>query len=170
MLPAIDEAVPYDDEVVAGDVLDLGGGVTFVPAVGWGIEDGIRTDDEPRTGVGPGQGTAILIKGGLTLRARTGRFDGDPAALLDRINDTNESLHGERGFYVASTAQRVTTNDGHTGVQEAFTSTTGDGLIAAFVFDGIGVELTVVGSKGAFVEGGDDVEEMFHSIAYVPEQ
>src|SRR6218665_2596803 len=35
VVPSIDRAVGWDDAIEAGDVIDLGDGVTFVPPEGW---------------------------------------------------------------------------------------------------------------------------------------
>lgn len=53
VIPQINDAVSYDDPVVAGDVMELQYGITFVPAPGWGITDGVREADTPVTGSFP---------------------------------------------------------------------------------------------------------------------
>jgi hypothetical protein len=40
ILPLVDKAVSWDNPIVAGDRLDLGGGITVTPPIGWQLESG----------------------------------------------------------------------------------------------------------------------------------
>ena len=50
VIPVINQEVAYDDPVKAGDVIELEGGVQFVPTPGWGIVSGLRSGEAPATG------------------------------------------------------------------------------------------------------------------------
>ena len=54
-LPNINKLISYDNEAKAGDVLDLGEGITITPVPGWNIVKGLRVTDEPVTGTGRGR-------------------------------------------------------------------------------------------------------------------
>lgn len=43
-LPALNAAIPWHNEIQAGDVLDLGRGTTAVPPPGWQLEDGTQQE------------------------------------------------------------------------------------------------------------------------------
>jgi hypothetical protein len=86
VLPAIEHAVSWDDPVRAGDVIDMGSGIRFVPPVGWQLEQGARVGDEPGTGVTGAQIEALLVDGGVQVAVEASSFDGDADALLDQVN------------------------------------------------------------------------------------
>lgn len=164
VLPAVNDAVPYDQEVEAGDVFDLGAGVTFVPATGWGIVKGTLTTDSTRSGAK--SPTAIVVNGGVTFRVEQAPFTGTPNQLLTVINRTTASLRDNDGFHATGERATVTTNQGEEGVGEEFTGTDSTGVLVAFVFDGTGVKVTAVGPQGAVEEQVQDVAAMIGSISY----
>lgn len=170
LLPAIDQMVENDDAVVAGEVFTLGGGITFVPSVGWQVDDGVRVADG--VDLGPGRGTAALTDGAVQFRALTGNFEGTPDELLDQINETNEALDDEQGFHVTSDTVTVTTDQGLTGVRETYTGTAGTGIIAAFVIDvggtSVGVELTATAPELELVDHVEEIDGMIDSLSYEP--
>ncbi|QXC62486.1 PrsW family intramembrane metalloprotease [Aquihabitans sp. G128] len=137
VVPAVNEAVGWDDEVEAGDVIDMGDGVTFVPPVGWELLSGIRLDDEPSTGL-PADAVALVAGGGVAIRVQRGPFDGtstDLLAQLNRLHDRSGDAD-DQGFKVTSAHQSVTTSSGITGVSETVTSASGDARFVAFTVGG----------------------------------
>ncbi|UGT62224.1 hypothetical protein [Nocardia asteroides] len=147
LLPRLDDAIADDDVTAAGDVIALDGGITFPAAPGWALVDGERAGDEPS---GRGYPTvAVLASGGTRFSVQTGDFNGDANALLDQIERTDAALSGGRGLTATGDPAPVSTDRGATGVSTRYTTAQLDGVLAAFVFDGIGVEVVAIGPAGA---------------------
>ncbi|MFC8043309.1 hypothetical protein [Nocardia sp. NPDC057353] len=143
LLPRLDAALADDDVTAAGDVIALNGGITFPAEPGWALVDGERIGDEPS-----GQGyptVAVLARGGTRFTVQTGAFGGDANALLDQIERTDAALSGGRGLTASGDPTPITTESGATGVVTRFAAAQLDGVLAAFVFDGTGVEIVAVG-------------------------
>lgn len=164
VIPAIDAAIEPDNPVRPGDVVNLGKGLTLVPAQDWNIAKGLRVGDEtnaPATGSAP---PVELSNGSVSLRVVVGPFAGTPNALLDQVNRLNTELDGIDQFATTGDRVSVTTAQGATGVVETFTGSNVDGKIAAFVFDGTGVEVLVVGLPEDMALHQDDIQAMVDSI------
>ncbi|EME19382.1 hypothetical protein [Rhodococcus triatomae] len=160
ILPAINDSIGYDDKVVDGDVMELAGGVTFVPAVGWGITSGVRDSvGRPATGY---PATAVVEDGDVGLSVRTGPFTGDADALLDQIKDTNDALGSD--FEITGDPAAIRTADGTEGVIARFSNPQIDGVIAAFVVDGTGIQ--VIGTAPLDYDESD-VEELASMITSI---
>ncbi|CAM2988975.1 DUF4245 domain-containing protein [Prescottella defluvii] len=164
ILPAIDGATPYDDTVAAGDVMEIEGGVTFVPAVDWGITSGVRAGDAPTSGSYPP--SATVVDGDVSFSVRSAPFSGDATGLLDQIKQTSEALNGDNGFRVTGTPVDITTADGSRGVLARYSGTASEGVIAAFVFDGIGVEAVATGPAEIADDSSSDIGAMIASISH----
>jgi len=162
VLPIVNAAVPYHDIVRAGDVLELQGDVTFVPEAGWGITSGIRASDAPLSGAYPA--TAVVEHGALRFRVHTGLFNGDADKLLDQIEATSEALHHGRGVGVTGTRRTVVTDHGRQGAAVRITGPHSGGVVAAFVFDGRGVEAVATGPSDIGAEEAAGVLRMIRSI------
>lgn len=167
VLPVIDAAVPYHDIVRAGDVLQLGGNVTFVPEAGWGITSGLRAGHAPLSGEYPS--TATVEDGARKFSVRTGIFHGDARQLLDQIETTSEALNRGRGVRVASAPTTVVTEQGKLGASVRITGPHTAGVIAAFVFGTRGVEAVATGPSDAGSESATTVKEMIDSISQTGE-
>lgn len=164
-VPRIADLLSFDDPIEAGDVLDLSGGVTVTPVPGWNLEAGLRTTDDVASG---GQGTnakTTLVNGGVTFSIVNGPFDGTPSQLLRQINKNNDQIKDNQGFHVTSPKATVTTSTGEEGVIESYTGTATEGIVAAFVIDGVGIEITAVGPPGAVEDQVRDVATMIDSIS-----
>ncbi|MEE3851938.1 hypothetical protein VZC37_16470 [Gordonia sp. LSe1-13] len=160
ILPAIDDRIGYDDNVVAGDILELSGGVTFVPSVGWGITSGVRDNvGTPATGY---PRDAAVEDGGVAFSVRTGPFTGDSEALLEQIKDTNDALGSD--FRITEDPVAIRTDDGTEGVIARFSNPQVDGVIAAFSVDGLGIQ--VVGTAPLDYDESD-AEELAAMIASI---
>jgi hypothetical protein len=168
VLPVINAEVPYDDIVKAGDVLQLRGDVTFVPEAGWGITSGVRAGNVPLSGEYPA--TAIVEHKAVKFRVHTAPFDGDANKLLDQIETTSEALNRGRGVHVAGTHATIVTDQGRQGATARVTGPHTGGVIAAFVFDGLGVEAVATGPSDAGPELTAAVFRMIRSISHQGKQ
>ncbi|QQQ74235.1 hypothetical protein IOD16_23890 [Saccharothrix sp. 6-C] len=124
-LAALNAAIPWHNEVRAGDVLDLGDGATAVPPVGWHLESG--------TLVGRGQESpvrlqALLASGGATVELRGAAFEGTAEAFLDQVRRSQ----GDDVRGVSGSRATLTTDAGVVGVAQSATGPGGDGLDVAF--------------------------------------
>jgi hypothetical protein len=163
VLPVINADVPYHDIVRAGDVIQLQGNVTFVPEAGWGIRSGVRAGDAPLSGAYPA--TAIVENGALKFKVHTGRFDGDANKLLDQIETTSEALNRGRGVHVTGEQTTIVTDQGMQGATARVTGPNTAGVIAAFVFDGRGVEAVATGPSDTGARPAATVFRMIRSIS-----
>jgi len=164
VLPVINANVPYHDIVKAGDVIELQGDVTFVPEAGWGITSGVRAGDAPLSGEYPA--TATVENGALRFRVHTGRFDGDADKLLDQIETTSEALNRGRGVHVTGEQTTIVTDQGMEGATVRVTGPHTGGVIAAFVFDGRGVEAVATGPSDTGAQPAATIFRMIRSISH----
>lgn len=132
-LPLVNDAVAWDDPIVAGDVIDMGKGVTFVPPVGWQLTDGVRVGGRSVTGQLTDT-SAQVAGGGAQITATGGTFTGDVHTLMDQMTSNLDAA--DRGFTVTAGRGTLVTDSGLVGVSEPFTSTAGEGLVATFVLPG----------------------------------
>lgn len=143
VLPFVNAVVPYHDIVRAGDVLELQDHVTFVPEAGWGITSGVRSGHAPLSGDYPDEAT--VVSDDETFTVRTAPFHGDADALLDQIEKTSDALNRGRGAHITGPHTTIVTDQGQQGSTAVITGPTAGGVIAAFVFDGRGVEAEATG-------------------------
>jgi len=168
-LPNINKLISYDNEAKAGDVLDLGEGITITPVPGWNIVSGLRVTDEPATGRGANESTVTLVNGAATFQVERAPFDGTTSELLDQVNRNNELLKDNQGFHVSSSPATATTSQGDEGLFESYTGTDTEGITAAFIFGSQGVKVTAVGPPGAVRDQANDVATMIDSLTYQPQ-
>jgi hypothetical protein len=121
-IPALNSAIPWHNEIRAGQVLELGNGATAVPPVGWQLENGTLTG---------GSATnlqVVLASGGATIELNGTSYDGTADAFLDQVQRADgdrPGVNGDRGT--------LTTAAGLVGVVETTTSPSGgDEVDAAF--------------------------------------
>lgn len=162
VLPVINATVPYHDIVRPGDVMQIEGDVTFVPEAGWGVTSGVRAGHAPISGQYPP--SATVEDGALKFTLRTGQFRGDAAQLLDQIEATSEALNQGRGVHITGAPTTIVTSQGKQGATVRVTGPHTGGLIAAFVFDGRGVEAVATGPTDAGTEQSAAVLRMIGSI------
>jgi hypothetical protein len=161
VLPGVDEFIGYDDEVAAGDVIGLDGGVTFVPEPGWGITSGVRMGSPLAGGAYPQ--TATVADGDVTLTVKVDNFDGDAGELLDQVETTGGGVLGGDTM-VMSDRSTITSDSGDPGVVEEIGSLTTDGLLVAYTFDGVGVVAIALGPDDPSPDETDAVTRMITSI------
>ncbi|MFD6134197.1 hypothetical protein [Isoptericola sp. NPDC056618] len=140
-LPALDRAVPVDDPARAGDVIRVDQ-VEFDPAAGWSIDSGVLASDPPESGGFPN--TAQVSKDGFTFSVVSDTFDGTPAELMAQLQKNNERLSDGVTIDMGQ-VETFHTSQGARGVAGRFTFASGAGLVAAYVFDGTGVEVVASG-------------------------
>ncbi|TDW24514.1 hypothetical protein [Kribbella kalugense] len=120
----LNAAIPWHNEIRAGQVLDLGDGATAVPPVGWQLEHGTLTGG---AGAAPTSLQILLASGGATIEIDGTTYDGSADAFLDQVlrseGDT-ANVSGSRGS--------LTTDSGLVGVVESSTGPSGDAIDVAF--------------------------------------
>jgi len=176
VVPAIDSATSYRDQVGRGDVVALADGLTLVPATGWELASGALVG-HTRSPVGT-TATTEVADGSVELQVQTAPFDGTPSALLTRVNKINSDLARLQGSAAAmSRRYAVRTRQGAVGVAEDFVGVHKQGTIVAFVFpshgpstgsqgepDGEGVTVVAAGPKASISLRRDDIVAMIRSI------
>jgi hypothetical protein len=160
VIPRINDAIEWDDPVQAGEQLALTDSISFTPAVGWEVESGFRVAPD---GSAEESGAASLTGEGVAVVVVPGNFDGTPAELIEQIDKVTSST-SDPTFRVDGTPDTVTTTGGEVGVLQPYSSARGDGVIAAFVIDGTGVEVTAYGPPAQMAAAADDVTTMITSI------
>ena len=165
VLPAVNGGVGYHDEVAAGDVVAVDGGITFVPEPGWGITSGVRLGDAPAGGLYPD--TATVVDGDITFTVRTAKFDGDDDALLTRIEATNSRSESDGDDMVAAERSPITTDQGDQGLMAQVSDANSQSVLAAFVFDARGVQAVAVEPPNADDTDRAAVTRMIASIRHV---
>jgi len=168
VLPVMNATVPYNDIVRAGDVLQLQGDVTFVPEAGWGITSGLRAGNAPLSGEYPSKAT--VEHKAVKFTVRTAPFDGDANKLIDQIETTSDALSRGRGVHVTGPHTTIVTDQGKQGATARITGPHTGGVIAAFVFDGRGVEAVATGPSDAGPELTPAVLQMIRSISHTGEK
>jgi hypothetical protein len=166
-LPLLNAALPYDEETAAGDVMVMKSDVSFIPATGWSIEDGIIAGDEPVSGSLPR--TTHLTRGEVSYEVTVGTFDGTAPELLGQIKDTTDALHDSAGFHVVGDPVDIATTAGVQGVLSQYTGTRSDGALAAFVQDGVGVQVVSTGPTNTDREVTEEVARMIVSLRFDPD-
>jgi hypothetical protein len=163
VLPVINATVPYHDRVIAGDVMEIEGDVTFVPEAGWGVTSGLRAGHAPLSGAYPA--TATVEDGAMKFTLHTGSFHGDADKLLDQIETTSDALNRGRGVHVTGAPTTIVTNQGKQGATVRVTGPHTAGVIAAFVFGSRGVEAVATGPSDTGSEPSTTVLRMIGSIS-----
>ncbi|MPY95061.1 MAG: hypothetical protein GEV08_18980 [Acidimicrobiia bacterium] len=162
VLPAVDEAVPVDQEVAAGTVMNADHGVTIVPPVGWNIDEGlVVADGRPSSDVPP----IGLSSGSTTASISTLSWDESLDALLARANEIHEQAD-EPNWHIAHPAASVTTDSGATGIVEFWESPKRTGRIVVFVDDGVGAQIIVSTTRSEQIDDGDDIDAMVASVKF----
>jgi hypothetical protein len=176
VLPSIDSATSYRDQIDAGDVAELADGLTLVPATGWDLATGALVG-HTRSPVGT-TATTEVVAGSVELQVQTAPFEGPPSALLTRVNEIDADLARLQGSAVATTRRyAVRTRQGAVGVAEDFVGVHKQGTIVAFVLrsrgrsagsqgeaTGEGVAVVVAGPKASISRRRDDIVAMIRSI------
>lgn len=164
VIPLIDQAVPGDTVVKAGQRLNLNDGLTVAPPAGWQLDGGILVGANT---VQPGAGstTAAFSTGGVSAQIQVAKFSGDANALLDQLNRNNTQAGDRPEFTVTSNRTTITAAGGVTGVGEDFASTSGDGILAAYTLaDGRGMSISVTGTGNQLAAHATQIDAMLRSV------
>lgn len=171
VVPAINNAISWTNQTRAGDVIDMGDGLTFAPPVGWDLTDGFKTTDHPASGVSATSSSAVLSNGGVQIEAKGGAYAGTADALVRQLNQNLTRNQGS-AFKVDGTAVSITTDSGITGVTEVFRSAAKEGQLAAFTFSkggslpaAVGLSFTVTGPEGSLARYRAEIDGMLSSVA-----
>lgn len=170
-MPWIDDQINLDNPIVAGDVIDLGGDVTFVPAVGWDLLSGtLLVEGDTTTSV---PSSAVLLSETVSYSAKSGNWDGTAEGLLDQVIDVNESLD-DLGVKDEQDRTSITNADGVPGELAYLVGVDQAALIVTFVFEPegggtkIGVEIEVRGEPDQLKELVEEYAPMIDSTTYRP--
>ncbi|MDX6263590.1 MAG: hypothetical protein QOH84_5278 [Kribbellaceae bacterium] len=123
-LQGLNAAIPWDNEIKAGQVLDLGSGATAVPPVGWQLESGTLTGG---SGASATSLQILLASGGATIELVGTTYDGSAAAFLAQV----QRSQGDSS-QVSAGRGTLTTDSGLVGVVESRTGPDGDATDVAF--------------------------------------
>jgi hypothetical protein len=172
ILPAINNAVDYGDEIAAGDVIDLGEGrLTFVPAEGWDLAGGVRTG-AARGSIGVPT-VAEVVRDGVSFKVTTGPFDGTPKEFMTQLETLSSKLDDVDGLAAPAQRATISTEGGLRGVTRTSFEGERRGFLAAFVIpvdppistrSSIGLEVLVKGRADAVLALEDDITSMLDSI------
>ena len=180
VLPAIDSATSYRDQVDKDDVAQIADGLTLVPATGWDLATGALVG-QTRSPLGT-TATTEVVDGSVELQVQTAPFDGTPSALLTRVNKIDADLDRLQGGAAAKSRRyAVRTRQGAVGVAEDFVGAHKQGTILAFVFrvggrsagaEGQatreGVVVVAAGPPGPISRRRNDIVAMIRSIRTAP--
>jgi hypothetical protein len=162
VLPAVDRSVAVQDPVRAGEVIQVGT-VEFVPVAGSNIVAGLRQGRPGADGTYPE--TAAVTYQGTVFEVDTDEYTGTPLQLLEQIKKNDKGTRYDSGpVEVTSDPVTVVNADGDKGVAAHYESGNANGLIAAFVFDGTGVEIQVLGPEAVADGVSQDVAAMLQSV------
>lgn len=163
VVPWVNGLVDWDDPIRAGDVIQVTDDVTLVPAVGWGLESGLRTTDRTSSGV-RSTASVALTHDGVQFMIQPGPWTGTAAALLRQVDKITTLASNDEGFQISGSAQPILTRAGARGVIQSFRSARVDGVIAAFVYGDQGLEIQAVGPSGALAAQADEIRKMIESL------
>lgn len=147
-LPALNAALPWNNETQAGDVLDLGEGATAVAPVGWQLESGSLVGGEPAGSV------FLLARGSTQISLQVVDFDGTAAAFLDQV----QQARGSDPTRTQGPRSTVTSDSGLVGVAQQSTSPRGPLLQATFKLAAGSTEV-VEGAPALLVEMGSGPDQ-----------
>lgn len=172
VIPAINNAISWTNQTKAGDVIDMGGGITFAAPEGWTLTDGFRTTDHGAHSVSPSRSTAVLANGGVQIEVKGGTWPGTADALLSQLNKNLTRNEGS-ALKVEGAPASITTDAGDTGVTETYQSgSSKGGRLAAFTFPAggtlsgpIGLAFTVTGPNATLTQYEPEIDTMLRSVS-----
>ncbi len=166
VLPGVNGALGYDDETEAGDVFALAAGITMDAEPGWEVASGLRTTDRTRSQA-PGEDVA-LTGGGVLLTVTTGPYRGSTRRLLSQIERLSPTGFHADPIHVAGAVKAFRTDQGERGLAQGYTTVGGEGVAAALVLAGRGVQVLATGPDAPLQSSADELELMIDSIRFDP--
>jgi hypothetical protein len=171
VVPAINNAISWTNQTRAGDVIDMGGGITFAAPEGWTLTDGFRTTDQGAQSVSPSMSSAVLANGGVQIEVKGGAWPGTADALLSQLNKNLTRNQGS-SLKVEGAPVSITTDAGDTGVTETYQSGGKAGRLAAFTFPAggalsrpIGLAFTIDGPATTLAQYQPEIDTMLQSVS-----
>jgi hypothetical protein len=168
VLPSVNRGAPDRHPVRRGELAQLAGGITLVPAAGWDLATGALAG-HTRSPVG-NTATTELVDGGVKFGVQAAPFAATPSALLRRVNEISAELNHARGSGAATPTYTVRTRQGAVGVGQDLVGVSRQGSVVAFVFrlrgqtTGEGLVIVASGPKGPISRRRDDIVAMIRSI------
>lgn len=162
--PWLADQVAWDDQVRAGEAIQVTDEVRMTAAPGWGVVSGLRTTDRTRSGVTSAD-QVVLVKHGVVLSVLQGPFSESAGRLLEQAQRITGATSGDDGFHVSGQVRDVTAASGLRGVAQDFSSARNVGTITTFVVDDVGIEIQVVGARAQVAGTHDEVAAMIDSLA-----
>ncbi len=167
VLPGINSATKYDDQVKTGDVMNLAEGqLIFVPTPGWNIVEGQRLATGAHVSA---SSKTVLEQQDISFAVIVGPFTGTPNALLDQINNVDDKLRQRTNLGPATKRSNIRTTEGVPGVADFYAGFQNQGLNAALVYqiggDSVGTEVVVRGSDIALTRNVQSITSMILSIS-----
>lgn len=135
-LPALNKGFPAARAITTSRPYQIAAGVTVVPPPGAGL-------DVTKTRPGPDEGAALFLIGSVRYAIVVTQSRGTLDEAAARLRAKIEATHG---YQVAGGERPTATTQGVPGWQGTYASTGRYGRYAAFLHDGIDVEVTVAGS------------------------
>lgn len=169
LLPWINSKAPYRHPIHRGEIAEIAGGITLVPAAGWDLASGALLG-KTRSQVGD-TATTELVNGAVRVYVQAAPFAATPSALLQRVKTISAELDHTRGSGSATRTYSVRTRQGGVGVGQDLVGVSRQGSVVAFVFRSRGrtaregVEIVASGPKGLMSRHRDDIVAMIRSVA-----
>ncbi|MFC4944064.1 hypothetical protein [Pseudonocardia sp. GCM10023141] len=169
VIPFINDAVPWDNAIAAGDRVALGPQLVVTPPVGWQLVNGVRVGE--RTVAGPAP-VAELTDAGVTMVLTAEALPGGVEALLTTVTDDIAGSDQGAGLRVDGDPVHLITDSGRTGVTQRWSSPSTTGIVAVIAVPPAdasqrptGVVIRVSGSGNATDVVNPDVERTLRSVA-----
>lgn len=164
VVPLINHFLHYDDPIKDGQQLLVAPGITFTPPTGWNLEQGLRTTDKTRT---KATGSPIeLVEGAITMTVDSAPFKGTPEELVEKIEKTPFSNEDETLNATGEKLPVLVSGTQAEGIIEHYTAPSSEGIAAAFVLDGTGVTVKVVGPSAQMSDDSDQIGESIGSFVF----
>lgn len=135
-LPLVNNELPAAQAVPANHPYEVAAGVTVIPPASSGL-------DVTKTRPGPHEGAALFVVGSIRYAIVVTQFNGTLDEATARLRGKIERI---RGYQVIGGEGAITTRQGLRGRQGMYVSAGRNGRYAAFLHDGIDVEMTVAGN------------------------
>lgn len=163
ILPAINSSLSYTDQTRAGDVMIIGPKSTMGVPAGWGIDAGLRVPDPSRIQSSANARTT-LVNGAVAVQTQAGQWTGTPAELVKKTMKDSALLESQARLRLKGTPQTFTTSRGDHGVIQEYQTVNGQGAVAGFAENGVGITFTIAGNENVLTKKADDLGLMLRSI------
>jgi hypothetical protein len=151
-LTVLDDNISGAEEIAPGTVVDVGEGVTFVPAEGWFL---VREEIVPGS-------TSVVASQGSSFRVESKEWDGTLAEEADRTRRTLEA--GD--VQVSDGGESFHSSGGLTGTRLAFVSATAQGRAWVALDDerNRSVVVIAVSAPEVYQQAVPEIDEMLASV------